>query len=104
MKIANTTGLQTDYTSLTIRAKGLSGSHPKKNHVNFDAISIQSDPRVIAERTFAATVSKQITDEIRTPASESRLQELKNTISSSGYQIDPSLIASRMLLIGEAAQ
>lgn len=104
MKIANTTSLQADYSSLNIRAKGLSGFNPKKKDFNFDAISIQSNPREIAEKTFAATISKQISDEIRIPVSENRLQNLKDTVSSSAYQIDPSLIASRMLLIGEVAQ
>lgn len=104
MKITNTTSVQTDYASLNIRAKGLSGSHPKKKDFNFDAISIQSNPREIAEKTFAATISKQIAGEIRIPVSENRVQELKDTVSLSGYQPDPSLIASRMLLVGGAAQ
>lgn len=103
MKISNAITLQTDYSGLNIRAKGLSGSNPKKKDFNFDAISIQSNPREIAEKTFAVTISKQIADEIRIPASEDKLQELRDSISSSRYQIDPSLIASRMLLIGEGA-
>lgn len=102
MKISNTNSLQMDYTNLNVRTKGLSGSYQKIHSEKiFDAISIQSDPRQIAEKTFAASISKQIAAEVRTPVSEDRLDALKNQISSNNYQIDASAIASRILLVRE---
>lgn len=105
MKISNANNLTTDYTSLSIRTKGLSSSSlPKNEEKFFDAVSIQSEPREIAEKTFAAAISNKLLSEVRVPVSENRLAELKEKISSHNYSVDASAIASRMLLIKEAAE
>ena len=99
MKISNANNLTPGYAGLSIRTKGLSSSSlPKNDEKSFDAISIQSEPRQIAERTFAAAISKELASDVRIPVSDARLNELKEQISSHTYKIDASAIASRMLL------
>ena len=50
MKISNANNLTPGYAGLSIRTKGLSSSSlPKNDEKSFDAISIQSEPRQIAE-------------------------------------------------------
>ena len=62
MKISNANNLTPGYAGLSIRTKGLSSSSlPKNDEKSFDAISIQSEPRQIAERTFAAAISNERT-------------------------------------------
>ena len=92
MKISNANNLTPGYAGLSIRTKGLSSS------------SIQSEPRQIAERTFAAAISKELASDVRIPVSDARLNELKEQISSHTYKIDASAIASRMLLCKEAVE
>ena len=59
MKISNANNLTPGYAGLSIRTKGLSSSSlPKNDEKSFDAISIQSEPRQIAERTFAAAIRR----------------------------------------------
>lgn len=102
MKISNTNNLAANYSSLNLRTNGLSSSYSEKNNAKmFDAISIQSDPRQIAEKTFAASVAKTIASEVRVPASEDKVAQLKNQVASHAYQVDASAVAARMLLIKE---
>mgnify|MGYP001043697638 CR=1 FL=1 len=70
---------------------------------NFDAITIQSDPRKIEEHTFAQAVSKELSSEVAKTASDEKIAALKEQIASRNYQIDPYAIASRILLVGEGA-
>ena len=100
MKISNANNLTPGYAGLSIRTKGHSSSSlPKNDEKSFDAISIQ-----IAERTFAAAISKELASDVRIPVSDARLNELKEQISSHTYKIDASAIASRMLLCKEAVE
>ena len=102
MKISNANNLTPGYAGLSIRTKGHSSSSlPKNDEKSFDAISIQSEPRQIAERTFAAAISKELASDVRIPVSDARLKE---QISSHTYKIDASAIASRMLLCKEAVE
>ena len=103
MKISNANNLTPGYAGLSIRTKGLSSSSlPKNDEKSFDAISIQSEPRQIAERTFAAAISKELASDVRIP--DAILNELKEQISSHTYKIDASAIASRMILCKEAVE
>lgn len=103
MKVSNTNNLTAGYNSYNIHTRGTSGSHYEKSSVKmFDAISIESDPREVAEKTFAASVGKQISMEVRVPVSEERIEQLKEQIASHSYVVDPSAIAARMLLMKEA--
>ena len=105
MKISNANNLTPGYAGLSIRTKGLSSSSlPKNDEKSFDAISIQSEPRQIAERTFAAAISKELASDVRIPVSDARLNELKEQISSHTYKIDAFAITSRMLLCKEAVE
>ena len=73
MKISNANNLTPGYAGLSIRTKGLSSSSlPKNDEKSFDAISIQSEPRQIAERTFAAAISKELASDVRIPVSDAR--------------------------------
>lgn len=84
----------------------------KENHVsgastdighNFDAVTIQSDPRKLEEHAFAKAVRQEISSDISKTATDRKLQDLKTQIASDTYHIDPHAIAARMLLIGEGA-
>ena len=98
MKISNANNLTPGYAGLSIRTKGHSSSSlPKNDEKSFDA-------RQIAERTFAAAISKELASDVRIPVSDARLNELKEQISSHTYKIDASAIASRMLLCKEAVE
>lgn len=68
---------------------------------NFDAITIQSNPRQIEERTFAENISKKLSAEVFKPASDEKLERLQKEVSSQSYKIDSCAIASKILLLGE---
>ena len=67
---------------------------------SFDAIIIQSDPREVEERSFAESLTKQLSSEVKnSTASAERLETLKGQIQSRTYQVDAYAIAARMLLV-----
>lgn len=100
MKVSNTNNLTADYSSYNIHTRGFSDAGPEKNRVKmFDAISIESNPREVAEKTFAASVAKAVAMEVRVPVSDEKLEQLKSQIASRSYAADPSAIAARMMLI-----
>lgn len=101
MKISNN-NLLTTYKELNPRSNSWSDfASAKSGEKKFDAVSIRSTPRQIAEKTFVASVSRELSAQVAVTASEDKLQQLKEQISSHTYQIDTSAIASKMLLTKE---
>lgn len=103
MKITTNNVLK-NYTEMRPLAKEnhAAGASADIGH-NFDAVTIQSDPRKLEEHSFAKAVRREISSDISRTASDQKLQELKTRIASNTYHIDPHAIAARMLLIGEGA-
>ena len=97
MKITTNNVLK-NYTELRPLAKEnhASGASTDIGH-NFDAVTIQSDPRKLEEHTFAKAVRQEISSDITRTAADEKL------IASNTYHVDPHAIAARMLLIGEGA-
>lgn len=101
MKISTNNNIN-KYTNLHLHTKEHSSDPAVSNMThNFDALTIQSNPRQIEERTFAGAVAKKISSEISRPVSDEKLQTLKSQIADGTYQTDSRAIAFRMLLIGE---
>lgn len=101
MKISTNNNMINNYTDLRIHTKEYSAPAVTSNdeHSNFDAIIIQSNPRQIEEHTFAKSVSRQLSDDVRSSASADRIEQLKSQIADHSYPIDAYAIASRMLLV-----
>jgi flagellar biosynthesis anti-sigma factor FlgM len=99
MKI-NTNNPLKNYSDLRLRTKesAVVSAGTAKNR-NFDAITIQSDPRQIEEHTFGSMLAREVMREASVPASEERVADLKQQISSGSYHMDPKEIARKMLLI-----
>lgn len=99
MKITHTSHLVNTYNDLYSRARGNNVSRPHSGGGHkFDALTVQANSREIEEKTFAESVSRDLFSEIKQIASEERLHSLKEQITSHSYQIEPSAIASRILL------
>ena len=73
-----------------------------KGNGNYDAITIQSSSRVIQEKTFSEALSRQVVSEAGQGASPEKVAAVKRQVEEGTYHVDPYLIASRMLLSGEA--
>lgn len=73
-----------------------------KGNGNYDALTIQSSSRQIQEKTFSEALSKQVVSQAGRGASAEKVEAVKRQVEEGSYQIDPYLIASRMLLAGEA--
>ena len=73
-----------------------------KGNGNYDAITIQSSSRQIQEKTFSEALSRQVVSETGQGASPEKVAAVKKQVEEGTYQIDPYMIASRMLLSGEA--
>lgn len=73
-----------------------------KGNGNYDAITIQSSSRQIQEKTFSEALSRQVVSETGQGASSEKVAAVKKQVEEGTYQIDPYMIASRMLLSGEA--
>lgn len=102
MKISTSNHLN-KLTSLHLHTKENSSDHVSSNITHqFDAVTIQSNPRQIVEKTFAESVAQKISSEIAKPSSDEKLQNLHNQIANGTYQADPHAIAFKMLLMGEA--
>lgn len=103
MKITTNNNLN-KFTKLNLHTKENSSDYAASNITHkFDAITIQSSPKQIVEKTFAAAVSKEISSDISTPLSDRKLQQLQSQIADGTYQIDSHTIACKMLLLGEGA-
>ena len=99
MKIS-TNNVINNFTDMRLHTKENSApSVVSNNGHNFDAIIIQSDPRQIEEHTFAKSLSRQLSSEIKDTASAERVQDLKNQVAAQEYHIDAHAIAARMLLL-----
>ena len=61
---------------------------------NYDALTIQSSSRQIQEKTFSDALSRQVVSDARGGAPADK--------EAGTYQIDPYMIAARMLVSGEA--
>lgn len=68
---------------------------------NYDALTIQSSSRQIQEKTFSEALSKQVVSDAKQGAHPSKVEAIKQQVESGTYQIDPYMIASRMLAGGE---
>lgn len=91
-----------NYTDLGHHTKETSAAYAVSNTGHkFDAITIQSNPRQIEERTFAEAVSRQLSAEVSNSVSEEKVNLLKAQVTSGAYQIDAHAIASNILLLGE---
>ena len=69
---------------------------------NYDALTIQSSSRQIQEKTFSEALSRQVVSDARQGAPADKVESIKRQVEAGTYQIDPYLIASRMLVSGEA--
>lgn len=72
-----------------------------KGQNNFDTISIQSNPSIMAERKFAASLTSEIISQVRQPSSQDKINALQKKVAAGQYHPDPQKIASKILLIGE---
>lgn len=101
MKISTNNNIINNYTDLHLHAKEHSAPSvtPNDEHSSFDAIIIKSNPRQIEEHTFAKSVSRQLSDDVRNTASTDRIEQLKGQIANHSYSIDAYAIASRILLV-----
>ena len=78
-----------------------------KGNGNYDAITIffrkiLSLTRQIQEKTFSEALSRQVVSEAGQGASPEKVAAVKRQVEEGTYHVDPYLIASRMLLSGEA--
>ncbi|MCI8559354.1 MAG: flagellar biosynthesis anti-sigma factor FlgM [Lachnospiraceae bacterium] len=73
-----------------------------KGNGNYDALTIQSSSRQIQEKTFSEALSKQVVSESGQGASADKVEAIKQQVEAGTYQIDPYMIAARMLVSGEA--
>lgn len=86
----------TDLRSVSRNASGTSIA-PNNGH-SFDAVIIKSNPRQIEERTFAKTLSGEISSEVRETASPEKVQDLRQQVAEGRYAVDAYAVASRILL------
>lgn len=101
MKISNNNILKT-YTDLHSHTKGKTGTYKTlDSEHNFDAITIQSNPRDIAEHTFSSALAKKLSSDVAPPVSQEYLQDLRKQVSTRSYQPDPIAIAPKILLVEE---
>ena len=73
-----------------------------KGKGNYDALTIQSSSRQIQEKTFSEALSKKVVSDAGQGAPANKVEAIKQQVESGTYRIDPYLIASRMLVSGEA--
>lgn len=65
---------------------------------SFDELVISSRPAPVTDESFAAEVSKQVSEEAKAASSDEKLESLKAQIEEGTYQIDFDTIARKMLL------
>ena len=100
MKISTNNNVMNNFTDLRIHTKENSTPSVVSNDEhNFDAIIIKSDPRQIEEHTFAKSLTRQLSSEIKNMASADKIHNLQNQVTSNTYQVDAHAIAARMLLL-----
>lgn len=73
-----------------------------KGNGNYDALTIQSSSRQIQEKTFSDALSRQVVSDAREGAPADKVENLRQQVEAGTYQIDPYMIAARMLVSGEA--
>lgn len=86
---------RTLYNTSTIRQNQAGASDASKN--NYDEIMIRSTSPEAMDSKFASAVKGAITREISQPASEEKLDLLKQKIANGTYQVDSNQIAERIL-------
>ena len=100
MKISTNNNVINNFTDLRIHTKESSTPSVVSNEEhNFDAIIIKSDPRQIEEHTFAKSLARQLSSEIKNMASADKIHNLQNQVTSNTYHVDAHAIAARMLLL-----
>ena len=65
---------------------------------NYDAITIRSVSQEEMDSKFASTMKNLVIKEVKQPASEEKLDTLKQRIADGTYQVDANRIAERILL------
>ena len=70
----------------------------KAKNKNFDSVIISSKDKALSPENFAGSVSKKISDDVRIPASQEKLDRLKSEIENGTYNVDIDEIAKRMML------
>lgn len=91
-----------NYADLRHYAKDNAASYAASNKGhNFDAITIQSNRRQIEERTFAESVARKLSSEVSKTASDEKLQNLRDQVTSHSYRVDTHAVASKILLVQE---
>ncbi len=100
MKISTNNNVINNFTDMRIHTKENSTPSVVSNDEhNFDAIIIKSDPRQIEEHTFAKSLTRQLSSEIKNMASADKIHNLQNQVTSNTYHVDANAIAARMLLL-----
>lgn len=101
MKISTNNILKT-YTDLHSHTREKAGTYKiLDSEHNYDAITIQSNPREIAEHTFSSALAKKLSSEIAVPVSQEHLQSLREQVVARSYQPDSVAIAAKILLVEE---
>lgn len=101
MKISTNNILKT-YTDLHSHVKEKTETYKAMDSEhNFDAITIKSNPRDIAEHTFSRALAKKISSDIAAPVSQEHLQNLREQVSNRSYHPDSFAIAAKILLVEE---
>lgn len=101
MKISTNNILKT-YADLHSHVKEKAGTYKTMDSEhNYDAITIQSNPRDIAEHTFSRALAKKMSSDIVAPVSQEQLQNLREQVSNRSYQPDSLAIAAKILLVEE---
>lgn len=75
---------------------GITASQSPKN--NYDEVSIRSASLESLDSNFVDALKTALMKEVRIPASETKLDGLKQKVEDGTYQVDANKIAERILL------
>lgn len=78
--------------------KANSGVCRSQNSHNFDGITIQTNSILSPEKAFQNQLVQKLSLEVRQPASEKKIEDLKEQIARGTYEIDINAIADRIML------
>ncbi|WP_349674504.1 flagellar biosynthesis anti-sigma factor FlgM [Lacrimispora sp.] len=91
--------LNTLYNTSMIRQNQDSTSSPAYESAknNYDEITIRSASQEDMDSKFAATLKNMLMNEIKNPASDEKLSQLKERMENGTYQVDANKIAEKIL-------
>ncbi|RFZ80393.1 flagellar biosynthesis anti-sigma factor FlgM [Lacrimispora amygdalina] len=90
--------LNTLYNTSMIRQNQDSSSPAYESaKTNYDEITIRSASLEDMDSKFAATLKNMLMNEIKNPASDEKLNQLKERMESGTYQVDANKIAEKIL-------